>query len=283
MSLNQFIPQVWSSRLLDNLHKAQVYPQIANTDYEGEISGAGDTVKINSIGAVTVFDYTKNTDHPAAETLTDAQRSLLIDQSKGFNFQIDDVDKAQQKPKVMDAAMMEAAYALADVTDQFIAAKYVDADAGNLIGSTGSPTSITTAALAYNTLVDLGTLLDDANVPTDNRSVVVPNWYEALLRKAGSDFVSFGTDPSQARLRGEPVGEAAGFLLYKSNNVPQTAGTKYRVIASHKSAISFADQISDVEAYRPERRFADAVKGLHVYGAKVVRPTAMAVLTCNKT
>src|ERR1044071_3169188 len=112
MSLNNFIATIWAARLLMNLNKAHVYAQdgVVNRDYEGDITGGGDTVKINSIGRVTIGSYTKNTNIGDPETLTDAQRSLLIDQQKYFNFQVDDVDKAQAKPSVMDEAMKEAGY-----------------------------------------------------------------------------------------------------------------------------------------------------------------------------
>lgn len=122
MSLENFIPEVWSARLLVNLYNTLVYgnPALINTDYEGEIRSQGDTVRIGSIGTVTVGDYSKNTDITAPQTLSDAQSTLTITQQKYFNFQIDDVDKAQQNPKVMGDAMREAAYALANTADKFI-------------------------------------------------------------------------------------------------------------------------------------------------------------------
>ena len=284
MSLNNFIPTIWAARLLMNLHKALVYGQagIVNKDYEGDISGAGDTVKINAIGPVTIGDYTKNTNISDPETLTDAQMSLLIDQSKYFNFQIDDVDKAQQKPKVMDGAMGEASYGLRDNQDQYIAGLYTQADSANLIGSTASPVSVTTAAQAYEYLVDLGIKLDEANIGREGRWAIIPPWYYGLMQK-DDRFVKAGTSTTDSVLRNGEIGEAAGFRLLKSNNVPNTAGTKYRIMAGTSQAITVAEQIVSVEAYRPEKRFADAVKGLLVYGAKVVRPQALSVLTANKT
>jgi hypothetical protein len=133
----------------------------------GPDHGGGDTVRINSIGRVTIGDYTKNTDISAAETLTDAQATLTIDKQKYFNFQIDDIDRAQQNPKVMAGAMAEAAYGLRDASTSSIAALYTDAASANLIGSTGTPkTDLATASVPYNYLVDLGVLLDNANVPS---------------------------------------------------------------------------------------------------------------------
>ena len=124
MALNNFIPTVWSARILQNLQKALVFGSdaVINTDFEGEIRQMGDTVVINSIGAVTVSNYTKNTNLSDPETLSDGSMNLLINQAKSFNFQVDDIDKAQAKPKVIDEAMREAGYALADALDQYIAA-----------------------------------------------------------------------------------------------------------------------------------------------------------------
>lgn len=284
MALNNFIPTIWSARLLENLQKALVYGQtgVVNRDYEGEIRGVGSSVKINAIGAVTVGTYTKNTDIAAAETLSDATQTLTIDQQKYFNFQIDDIDRVQQTPKLMDAAMREAAYALANAADQYIASLYTSIDSGNRIGWTGTPkTDLDTAGKPYEYLVDLGVLLDEANVPQTGRFVIVPPWFHGLLLQ-DAKFVATGGSNAEATLRNGVIGEAAGFTILKSNNVPNTTGTEYRIIAGHPMAWSFAEQINSVEAYRPQARFADAMKGLHVYGAKIVRPTCLAVLTANR-
>lgn len=282
MALSNMIPTLWSARLLANLNNASVYAQagIINRDYEGEISQAGDTVRINSIGRVTIGNYTKDTDINAPETLDDAAQILTIDQQKYFNFGVDDIDKAQGKPKVMDAAMQEAAWGLRDVADRFVAALYTDIASGNGIGDDTTP-KVPTKADAYEYLVDLSVILDDNNVPTTGRFAVVPPWFHGMLLK-DDRFVKSGTPSGDQVLRNGEVGEAAGFLVLRSNNVPNTSATKYKILAGHAIAWSFAEQIVSVEGYRPEKRFGDAVKGLHVYGAKVTRPTALAVLTANK-
>lgn len=286
MSLNNFIPAVWSAQLLTTLQKTLVYANLCNREYEGEIRAFGDQVKINSIGDVTIGSYTKNTDISSAETLTDAQRILLINQAKYFNFQIDDIDKAQQSPKLMSSAMQNAAYGLADVADQFVASLYTEIAAGNTLGSDGTPKVIDVAATtgvlaAYDTLVELSVLLDNAKVPTVGRWVVLPPWYYGLLLR-DARFVAAGTAATDSVLRTGLVGEAAGFQIFKSNNVPNTAGAKYKVIAGYSGAISYAEQIAEVEGYRPELRFGDAMKGLHLYGGKVTRPSGLALLVCTK-
>lgn len=284
MALTNFIPTVWSARLLANLQKAQVYTQagVINRDYEGEIREYGDTVKINSIGAIAVGTYAKNTDIADPQTLTDATRSLLIDQQKYFAFQVDDIDQVQTKPKVMDEAMREAAYSLADAADQYIAGLYTEADAGNLIGTTAAPkTDLGTAGKAYEYLLQLGRKLTDAKVPKEGRWVIVPTWFTGLLL-LDQRFVNTGSAQAEDRIQNAVIGRAAGFNVLESLNVPNTTETEYRIVAGHPMAWSYAEQIAKVEAYRMEKRFADAMKGLHVYGAKVVRPTALAVLTANE-
>lgn len=283
MTIANFIPEIWSARLLENLRKSHVYtqPGVINSDYEGDINDLGDTVRINAIGPVTVGTYTKNTNISSPETLTDAQTALLINQAKYFNFAIDDVDRAQQKPKLMDAAMAEAAYALNDTADQYVAALYSDVATANAIGTDSVPI-VPTSITAYEYLVDLGVLLDENNVPRVGRWCIVPPWFYGRLLK-DDRFVAAGTPTTDQVLRNGMVGEAAGFSILKSNNVPNTNGTLYKILAGHPMAWSYAEQIRKVEVYRPELRFADAVKGLHLYGAKVVRPTALALLTASKT
>lgn len=281
-ALTNFIPQVWSAQLLNSLKASLIYGQtgVINRNYEGEISGFGDTVKINTIGTVTVGDYTKNADMSAPQDLSGTQTTLTINQSKYFNFQIDDVDKAQTNPKLMSQAMVESAYALRNTADQFIASTMVaGVKTGNTIGDDTTP-EVVTPENAIDLLVDLGTILDEANVPEDGRWVILPPWYHAMIEK--SPKFQYTSENMSSVVRNGVVGRIAGFDVMKSNNVPNTTKTKYKILAGHGIATTYAEQINDVEAYRPEKRFADAVKGLHLYGAKVVRPEALALLTANK-
>lgn len=283
MSLT-FIPTVWAARLLVALDKALVYGQhsVCNRDYEGEILKAGNTVKIASIGDVTIGDYTKNADINDPETLSDSEQTMLIDQAKYFNFGIDSIDRAQQNVNTLDEAMRRSAWALHEQADAYIAGVMdTGVPAGNKIGSTTTP-KIPTKDDAYEYLVDLGVFLDEGNVPTSGRFVIVPAWFHGLLLK-DDRFVRSGTAAGEMRLANGEVGEAAGFRILKSNNVPNTTGTKYKILAGHSIATSYAEQILDVQTFKPERRFGDAVKGLHVYGAKVIRPTALACLIASKS
>ncbi|MCH1939309.1 phage capsid protein [Holdemania massiliensis] len=281
MSIQNFIPTIWSARLLNHLDKSHVYLNLLNRDYEGEIKNFGDTVKINQVGDVSIKDYTKGTDIDAPEDITGEQQELKIDQAKYFNFAVDDVDNAQTNPKLMDKAMQRAAYAMNDVVDAFAANLLaINVHADNAIGTNEAPI-VPTKADAYDYLVDLNTKLTEANVAKMGRWVVIPAFYHGLLLK-DDRFVGNGTDYNQAILEGGEVGKAAGFTVYVSNNVPHTEGAKYKVIAGTTEAGSYAEQILNTEAYRPEKRFSDAVKGLHTYGAKVLQSKCIAVLTCNK-
>ena len=282
MSLT-FIPTVWAARLLTALEKALVYGQanVANRDYEGEIREAGNTVKIASIGDVSIGDYTKDTDINEAEVLTDSEQSLAIDQAKYFNFFVDSIDRAQQNVNVLDEAMRRSAWALRDAADGYLAGIMTAAVlTGNTIGTDLAPI-VPTKDDAYEYLVDLGVLLDEANVPIEGRFVIVPAWYHGLLLK-DDRFIKAGTAGSDRRLANGEVGEAAGFTILKSNNVPNASGDADKVVAGHAMATAYVEQVLDLQTYKPEKRFGDAVKGLHVYGAKVIRPTSLAMLIADK-
>lgn len=271
MAIANFIPEIWSANLLQPLQKAEVFGGVCNRDYEGDISQAGDTVHITTVSDVTVGDYTPHTDI-SIEALSDATQALIVNQSKFFAFEVDDVEKRQAISDVIAPATSNAAYQLADLADQYIAALM---KAGVATGNKLTAVTSTDAAKLYETIVDLGVLLDEASVPSQGRWVVItPAQYGLLLKD--ERFIS-ASDAANATLRNGIVGEAAGFSVRKSNNVPTTSGVS-TIIAGSSIATTFAEQISSVEATRKEKGFADIVKGLHLYGAKVTRPTALATV-----
>lgn len=273
MSIATFIPELWSARLLYALEKSHVAANLVNRDYEGIIRQQGDTVHINTIGAVTVNSYTKNTDINDPEILATEDQTLVIDQSKYFNFQIDDVDAAQIAGSIMDTAMGRAAYALNDVSDAFLlGVMATGAASDNIITGVNL-----TADNVYAYIVALRTKLDKANVPMAGRSVTVPPEVYALLLQDDRFVKASSGDTANAVLLNGEVGKCAGFTVYMSNNVPVSEGT-FSIVASVPYATTYAEQIISTEAYRMEKRFADAVKGLHVYGAKVTDGKALAVL-----
>lgn len=301
MSLNSFIPTLWSNELLVALEKAHVFAALANHDYEGTIKSMGDTVRINAIGDIVISAYSKDTDISPPQELADAQTTLSITQSDYFNFAVDDVDAAQQNPKVMAEAMKWAAYKLADSVDTFVAGKYVDTAAANMVGSSGAPQAVLAPTQAnigggqtvFDFLVVLDQKLTENNVPKQGRWGVVPPWIKTQLMQ-DIRFTSFNTaqarqtimsgnlDASGGAANEAYLGKINNLDIYESNNAPHLTGTIGQsgsvdvVLCGHSMALSFAEGISKVEAYRPQYRFADAVKGLHLYGSKVTRPYALA-------
>ena len=282
MAVTTFIPEIWNARLLNALRADLVYTNLFNRNYEGEIRQAGDTVHINTITDISIKDYTRNTDIDNPEQLTTADQTLVVDQAKYYNFYLNDVDKAQALPGLIDAAMASASHGLAEAVDKYLAG-LLAAASGTIttgLGSTSTPLTVT-ASSAYELLVDMKTAMDKANVPKMGRKVVLPPEFEGFMLKDARFAANGGK--GENRLENGAVARAAGFDIYISNNVPNTSGAKYKVIASTQESNTYAEQLVKTEAYRREKGFDDGVKGLLVYGAKIIRPAAVAVATVNFT
>lgn len=286
MAVTNFIPDLWSAKLLVALRKAAVAGNLVNRDYEGEIKREGDSVKITSINDVTIGNYAAHNDI-TWEDIDDATRSLIIDQAKYFAVELDDIEKAQEKKggkSALDQAVDNAAYQLRDVADAFLLAAMVTAAQGTA-NDVGTVAIHTTKRNLYDSFVDLSVVLDVANVPEEDRfAVVAPNTYGKLLKL--DEFISAGDALGAATRTNGFVGQVAGLSIYKSNNLPavtDVAATGGMAIAGSRMATTFAEQILKVKAVDRENRFAEGVKGLHVYGAKVVRPTALAVVEFDAT
>lgn len=266
---DNFIPELWSARLLANLDKTHVFPACVNRDYEGEIRNFGDTVRINKFGDITIDDYTRaqgvgTPTDPGAGT----QQVLVIDQAKYFNFKVEDIEAVQANVALMEKAMQRAAYGIADVIDKHIAAHV--AEAAIMMDESEA---VLTKDNAYDLLVDAKVALNKHNVPAAGRFVVVPPEFIGLLEKddrytkyADADVMANGVK-----------GRVAGFDVRESNNVVEDSGV-YSIMAGTDMAISYAGQIAKIEAFRPEASFADACKGLYVFGSKVVEKDALACI-----
>lgn len=277
MSLSNFIPSIWAGNLLSALDKAYVAVSVANREYEGDIKQGGDSVRINQIGDITVASYTKNTNISDPQDLQDAQTILTIDQQKYFNFQIDDVDKVQTKPKVMSEAMRKSAYALRDTADSYLLGLY--AQAGLAVGTSGAPIDLTSLNVE-DTLLQVGETMDGANIPREGRFAIVPPWVVTKMILAGLTTKTM----NDVLWENGKLGKVLGFDTLMSNNVSNAgswANTKI-MCGVRGMSLNYAEQILSVEAYRMEKRFSDAVKGLHVYGAKW-RADATLVLYADKT
>lgn len=271
MATSTFIPTVWSETLLTELDREYIGVRNCNRDFEGDIKDKGSSVKIIGIDNIAVFDYTKNTNINTAQTITASKdMTLNIDQAKGFNFLIDDIDRAQAQPKLMKAAMHQAAIALADVADKYVYSLHTEAPARNRItvDILNSDNIIELIIFARETLLANG-VSSNAETYLEISPQVATQILHATI---------FGECNSSISLETGLIGKLLGFDVYVTNNIAKDAEGRHQCLIRTKRAISFAEQLNEIEAYRPESRFADAVRGLHLYGAKVVYPEELIVL-----
>lgn len=282
MALTNLTPELWSTIMQKYLDKNLVYGMLTNRDYQGEIRQYGDTVHINQVGAVTISDYTKDTDTTATEVLSATDQTLVIDQAKKYDFTIDDVDGAQNKIQAAMPALGRAGYGLADELDQFLASLHTGVAASNIVGLGNDTTPVVpTKDTIYGYFVTARTLLAEANVPQNDRWAVVPPWVMALIINS-PEFISASDLGDDVKASGA-VGTIAGFKVFESNNVPNTTDTKYKVIFGHPWSITLAEQLMKPEVKRHYLRLGDQYRGLHLYGAKLVHDDGIAVATFNKS
>ena len=281
MSVANFKPTVWSAELFQELDKSHVLVNLCNRDYEGDIKDYGDQVKINSVGDITVSNYAPNVTSITPQQLTAAQTILEINQAKYFSFYLDDVDQAQTKPKLMGEAMRKSAHALADTADRWVAGFYTQA--GSTVGSTGI---LANGSNVLAVLADAALELDQDNVPAQGRWMIIPPWFHQRLITAEVLQTGGSIDANQTYRNGY-VGKAYGFDIFTSNNlstgISAVGARSHYAMAGTQRAMSFAEQIVKLDAYRPENSFSDAVKGLHVYGGKVIDPAALVQVNVSDT
>ena len=265
MAITNFIPTVWSEHLYRALDKKYIAVKNCNREFEGDIKGKGSSVKICGVGDISISDYTKNTDLSAPQLLSDSATVLNIDRAKCFNFQIDDIDRAQATPKLMAEAMRKAADGLANEADKYVYSLLFK-------NNPNLKDEAVTAETILDHFIAARTALAEQNV-TDPSDIVfeVHPQIAALLLKAK---IAAGTDNAEALDHGS-IGTVLGSPVYVSNNIQIDSNRLYHCCARTKRAIAFAEQLSEIDAYRPEKRFADAVKGLHLYGAKVIYPNEL--------
>lgn len=273
MSYNNFIPTVWAEKLQRERERDAVAVMLCNRDYEGEIKESGDTVNINGVTRPTIKKYIKGTTNIVPESLTGAQTQLKITESDYFAFEIDDIDKRQAKGNIMDAQMKESNEAMSDSADNFIYTHYDEAgtviDATNI--SSGTVISKITAALKS---------LWKNNVPKSAKISleVSPDFLEKMML---AEIIY--SDPNADLMKGGYVGRLKKYLgisVYMSTGI-YNDGTHDYCFMRTPMAISFADQLTNIEPYRPESSFSDAVKGLHLFGAKVTRPKELVVIKAS--
>ena len=276
MAITNFIPEVWSAAILEALRAKLVFPSLCNRDYEGAIREAGDTVHITGYNDVTVREYVRG--QPiTVDDVTDKEAAVLkIDKSDYFAFKVNDLDKAQAKADLTGKFTNSAAYNMMKNVENYIS-NLMDA----AVETPAKTVAVGTPADAYLAVVEAGRKLDVQNVPDEGRWLVVsPDFYALLLQD--SRFIE-GTEAGHNTLLNGVVGQVRGFTVVKSNNVPRKSSSPdtQSILAGTNAAVTFAQQVSKVEAMRMQTDFADMVRGLDLYGAKVIRPECLTKITLN--
>lgn len=286
-----FIPEIWSSKLVENFYDASVLTAISNTDYEGEIKAHGDKVQIRLTPEVTVRPYQKGM-NLTVERPDKPKITLEIDQGEYFACIEDDVDKVQADINLMDEWSKDASEKMKLAIDAKvltnilpdIATFNMGATAGRIsqsinLGSTGAPVQVTKTNV-LDLLVDAGTVLDEANAPESGRFLIIPAWMAGLIKKSDLKDASLTGDSSSV-LRNGRLGMIDRFTLYTSHNLNSVVDSTYRcfsVIGGHKMGLTFASQMTEMESLRAESTFGNIIRGLQVYGFKVVKGEALTKL-----
>ncbi len=274
-----FVPAFWAKAILSNLHKISVAEQFINRNYEGEIKSAGDKVHILQPTSIEVRTY-DGSDITVDTDPEGTNHTLTIDQADYFNFVVKDITKAQNAHDFVNVYMGEAQYALRDVADKFrfkLIADGVHAD-NNI-----TPELLTSANI-YSKLTEAKRLLSLASVPLEGRKVALsPN--EIALLENSPEFTPATQLGDQIKANGF-MGRIAGFDVFETNNLHEevaddvASGQPYsrKIICSTSMATTYADQVAAIERYRVEKNFGDGVKGLHIYGGKVLRSKSVVVI-----
>lgn len=272
MSIANFIPEIWSTGILKERDKVMVAANHCTREYEGVIKEHGDRVKILTVGDVVSYDYTRNADINAPDQLSDAAQWLDIDQAKYCHVAIDDVDKAQANGTLMTEGQRKLGIKMADDVDSYIFGLYAQIAAAQTIDAF---TAAITSANVITYLANIRQRFKEANVP--NGETIYLEVAPAIYTKFVLARIAKDTDNSKTIDAGEVAKKLYGIEIHESNNIVLSA-TKYKCLAHTKGAIAYASQLTENVAYRPERRFGDAVKSLQVWGAKIIRPKELILL-----
>lgn len=304
-----FIPTLWSSKMIAKFYAATVFGEIANTDYEGEITGQGDKVTINTVPTIAIRDYVAGTaltyDVPVGATV-----DLTIDQGKYFGFRVNDVLDYQAKPDLMNTFTNDASEQMKIVIDKAVLLgtlkqvaavsatnKNMGSNAGIISGAYSLGTDTAPIALTgtnvLQLITQLSSTLDEANVPESDRYLVISPQVRQVLMQSNLANAQFTGDNTSIQRNGK-IGMIDRFTLYVSNQLPRaaagkdfdgntSAGTALRhaMMAGHKCGLTFAAQITKVEDLVDQNDFGKLVRGLNVYGYKVVKPEALAIALVN--
>src|SRR4030042_213968 len=291
----KFIPEVWSGKMLVKFYQATVIGAVSNTDYEGEIKNKGDKVIIRTVPDITIRDYAKGQDliieHPDTPSV-----ELSIDHAQYFNLICDDIDKYQSDLPLMDKWSDDAGQQMSITIDRGVLANiYADADTYNAgltagkisgdinLGATGTPLPVTKADI-LDTIVDCRTVLLEQDVPKTGFWGIIPTWFSGMVMKSDLKDASLAGDGISI-IRNGRIGMIAETELYESNliyRVTDGSYTAYHSMFGHKTALTFAAQMTKTESLRTSRTFGTLVRGLNVYGDEVLPPESLVDLYIRK-
>ena len=278
MSIKNFIPEIWSASILENFHNQAVLTDLTNRDYEGEVK-SGSKIHIPGIVDVEVKDYkTGVVENPkgggklprttAPDELSDTGIDLVIDQEKSFDFLVDDIDRVQSDQS-FDAYTDSASLGLVEDAEEFLTAML--STGGTKVSGATAPTDW---ASAYGVVLKVRGELTKAKVPQANRVLLINASFEQYLLSDGSKLTTFDKSNSSDGLREATIGRLLGFDVVTS---PWMDDSKPTAIGLHTRSVAFVSQVEKIESLRAEHKFADRIRGLHVYGGKILRPTAVQV------
>jgi hypothetical protein len=288
-----FTPQIFSQKVQKFFRRASVVEDITNTDYAGEIENFGDTVKIIKEPTITVADYARGT-AVSTQDLADDQITMTVDQGSYFAFKVDDIEERQSHVNFEALATSSGAYSLKRNYD-FNVLKHIYDNAATSAANTGTDGSPIDGDNAVDTLADVvsaaKTVLDGNDVPEENRWLVAPPAFFQQLRKAGAKLSdqSVLADGGVSQIRNGMVTDKPlfGFNMYMTNAIAVSSGNaanktfgssganEYAFLYGHMSAVATANHIAKTELIRDPDSFADIVRGLHVFGRKILRDDAV--------
>ena len=295
----KFIPEIWSGKLQVKFYQSTVLSEITNNDWEGEIKDQGDKVEIRTVPTITISNYSKGQTLSSQVPTTDLVE-LLIDKGKYFQTVVDDVDDVQSDLKLMDIFTNDASQQMKIAIDTDVLSGLVGASASanegatagaisgdlNLGVSTGQSKAAVevTSTNVIDKVITMGQVLDEQNAPEDGRWLIIPAWLAAKIKTSDLKDASI-TGDSMTPLRNGRLGMIDRFTLYVSNLLPsQTSITgegqdssvkAFSCFAGTRDAITFASQITRMETLRSQTTFGNLVRGLNVYGYKVIKPEAL--------
>lgn len=270
-----FLSEVWSKKLAAKYWPKTMMNDITNHDYDGEIKGQGSKVQIRVTPTVVISDYQVNS-NLSYQNLQDDKIELPIDKAKSFAFKVDDVDEAQSNIAVLNVTTEAASKDMAVAIDKTVLA--------NIYGSAGTSLASTqvTATTVLNWIIDAAVILDDQGAPDDGRWLALPPWIVGMIKKSDlKNAYITGDDKSILRTANGMVGMIDRFRVYYSPNLYNN-GTTWSAMAGHKSAVTFASQVVKVETIRLQETFGNAIRGLNVFGFKVVTPTGLVYMPATK-